>query len=82
MSRRPDELWFYVPDYPAVRQRLEKAYAKLRVDEWAAEPGRVGGCPNDADVTVRGIPADLSAFRTWLETESDIRGLMIEGEDV
>lgn len=72
------ELWFYVPDYPAVRYHLEEAYVASGVTEHAAEPGRVGDCPDDADVHVRG-PADaVGKFRAWLAA-SGIHGLMIEG---
>ncbi len=74
-------LWFYVPDFPAVRGKLQWAYDAYWVVEHAAEPGRVAGCPDDADVMVRGKPYDVAAFVDWLRT-SGIAGLMIEGENV
>lgn len=85
MNRRKreagEELWFYVPDYPAVKHYLEEAYARYDVTEHAAEPGRVGGCPNDADVTVRGLRHQLRDFRYWLERVG-FEGLMIEGREI
>ncbi len=71
-------LWFYVPDYPLVKERLEAAYEEYDVLEWSAEPGRVGGCPDDADITISGLGDNLSMFVAWLKT-SKIAGLMIEG---
>lgn len=75
-------LWFFVPDYPAVRGTLEVAYARFGVDEHSAEPGRTRGNPNDADVTVRGPISKVADFRAWLEEEPVIPGLQIEGEPV
>ena len=74
-------LWFYVPDYPRVRDSLNEAYAKAGVVEWSAEPGRVRDCPDDADVTVDGDDESLAKLWNWLR-DSGIRGLRLEGEPV
>ncbi len=74
-------LWFYVPDYPKVRGALDIAYVQHGVMEWSAEPGRVGGCPDDADVVVDGDDRHLASFWNWL-IESGIVGLQLEGEPV
>lgn len=76
---RQIQLWFYVPDYTYVRGLLETTYARFGVCEHAAEPGRVRGCPNDADVTVRGTKNDVERFTQWLR-DSLIQGLQIEGK--
>lgn len=77
------ELWFYVPDYPKVKERLEKAYDEFGMDEWSAEPGRCGGCPDDADVTVRAESWGwLAGFRTWCETGGLPPGSHVEGKNV
>lgn len=57
---------FWVPDYPRVRAYLERRYSRFRVREHSAEPGRVGGHPSDADVTVRGDERDVTRFIQWL----------------
>lgn len=75
-------LWFFVPDYPAVREALAEAYEVYGVEEHSAEPGRTRGNPNDADVTVKGPASKVSDFRAWLEDEPVIPGLQIEGEPV
>lgn len=75
-------LWFFVPDYPAVREALEEAYGIHGVEEHSAEPGRTRGTPDDADVTVRGPVSKIADFRGWLEDEPVIPGLQIEGKPV
>jgi hypothetical protein len=75
-------LWFFVPDYPAVREGLEEAYEIYGVEEHSAEPGRTMGNPNDADVTVKGPVSKVADFRAWLEDEPVIKGLQIEGEPI
>lgn len=85
------ELWFYVPNYTLVRQILEKAYERHGLVEHSAEPGRVHGAPDDADITVRAKRASagdertmnlakvrIATFRNWL-ANSGINGLQIEG---
>lgn len=74
-------LWFYVPDYPKVREYLEVAYLTTGVEEWSAEPGRVRGCPDDADVTVDGDDEQLARFWNLLR-DSRIEGLQLEGRRV
>lgn len=90
MSRQPiysserdqhKELWFYVPDYPAVRALLNAAYVLFGVDEWSAEPSFVRGSETDADVTVRGTDDQLARFWNWL-IDNTIPGLMLEGREV
>jgi hypothetical protein len=78
---RSDRLWFYVQDYPDVREYLDTLYLSTGVEEWSAEPGRVGGFPNDADVTVYGTPESVYTFADALRV-SGIEGLMIEGEEI
>lgn len=74
-------LWFYVPDYPMVRDRLREAYASHGVIEWSAEPGRCTIDDEDADVTVSGEDGQVMGFRAWLH-RSEIVGLMVEGQSV
>lgn len=74
-------LWFYVPDYPKVRDYLEVAYMVAGVEEWSAEPGRVRNCPDDADVTVEGEDEELARFWNLLRV-SKIEGLQMEGRPV
>lgn len=76
-----DELMFYIEDYPTYRQVLEKSYDAFEVSEHSAEPGRVGGCPDDADVCVQGRPSCLIRFKQWLEFYSDIPGIVVHEED-
>jgi len=80
LKREPD-LWFYVPDYPHVRSLLEKLYDLCGVVEWAAEAGRVGGHPDDADVHVRGSHMQLQDFEAHLRV-TKIEGLQIRGKEV
>lgn len=77
----PIKLWFYVPDYVAVKLRLEEGYVLTGVSEWSAEPGRVRNNPNDADVNVVGDPEKVEQFRSWL-IQTRINGLRIEGKVV
>lgn len=74
-------LWFYVPDYPLVWKKLSQLYAEGGVEEWTAEPGRVAGFPDDADVTVEGDEVAIARFKTLLE-RSQIKGLRIEGKRI
>lgn len=84
-EERIEELWFYVSNYPAVRELLEKAYVVFGLEERSAEPGRVRDREDDADVTVRGTADAIESFTKWLQ-HSYLEGiygeLQIEGEDV
>lgn len=73
--------WFYVPDYPNVQAQLNTYYEMCDVEEHSAEPGRVGGCPDDADVTVNGSKRRLKKFE-YILRGSKIKDLMIRGKDV
>lgn len=75
-------LWFYVPDYPLVEERLWEAYIRYSVDERSAEPTHATHDDTDADVVVTGSEEDVSDFRDWLCRTSHIVGLQVEGESV
>lgn len=71
---------FWVPNYPNVREYLETYMEIHGVWEHSAEPGRVGGFPDDADVTVKGSEADVKRFMLWLSVDSKIDDLEIHGD--